>query len=82
MTEGTWSANFQLEMSEDGGSTWTILQYFTGDSNFNVDTSNTESVTTHLVPFLLRVNVTSFTSGTLTITLSSLPFFSRMVLLG
>jgi hypothetical protein len=62
-------------MSEDGGNTWTILQYFTGASNFNVDTSNTESVTTHLVPFLLRVNVTSFTSGSITITLSSLPFY-------
>jgi hypothetical protein len=75
ITEGTWAANFQLEMSEDGGNTWTVLQYFTGDSNFNVDTSNTESVTDHLVPFLLRVNITSYTSGTITITLSALPFY-------
>lgn len=75
VSQGTWEANFQLEMSEDGGITWTVLQYFTGDSNFNVDTSNTESVTDHLVPFLLRINCTSYTSGTLTTTLSSLAFY-------
>ena len=75
VSNGTWTGDFQLEMSEDGGNTWTVLQYFTGDSNFNVDTSNTESVTDHLVPFLIRVNVTTLSSGSIQINLSSLPFY-------
>ena len=74
-TNGTWSANIQLEMSEDGGSTWTMLQAWSSDSNFNVDASNTESVTNHLVPFLIRINCTSFTSGSIQINLSSLPYY-------
>ena len=76
ISNGTWTGNFQLEMSEDGGATWTVLQYFTGDSNFNVDTSNTENVTNHLVPFLLRINVTALSAGSIEVTLSSLAYYN------
>lgn len=73
-TNGTWTGTVTLQMSEDGGSTWTQLQQFISSNNFNVETSNTESVTNHLVPFLLRVACV-ISSGTVQVNLSSLPYF-------
>jgi hypothetical protein len=74
-TNGTWTGTVQLEMSEDNGTTWTMLQQWNSQGNFNVNASNSESVTNHTTPFLLRINVSALTSGTAQVNLSTLPFY-------
>ena len=73
-TNGTWTGTVTLQMSEDGGSTWTQLQQWISSSNFNVQASNTESVSNHIVPFLLRAACV-ITSGSVQVNLSSLPYY-------
>lgn len=65
LTNGTWTGKFNVEKSEDGGTTWTVLATFSSTNDFNADTSGTEDITTELVPFLVRVNVTALSSGTI-----------------
>lgn len=75
LTHGTWNAKFKIEKSTDGGTTWTILRFFSGAGDINFDTSGTEDIETNPVPFLIRVNVYTYTSGTLNVDLSSDPFY-------
>lgn len=75
ITHGTWSAKFDIQKSSDGGSTWTVIRSFSSVDDYNVDTSGTEDVEVHTEPFLVRVNVTSYTSGTINLDLTSDSYF-------
>lgn len=75
ITHGTWAAKFNIEKSIDGGTTWTVLRSFSSSSDFNANTSGTEDIDTNPIPFLIRINAYSFTSGTLNVDLTSDPFY-------
>jgi hypothetical protein len=64
-TDGTWSATVLVERSYDGGTNWDIIASFTRAADGNVDYSSREES-----PALLRINVSSFTSGSGTATLT------------
>lgn len=80
ITHGTWTGKFQVEKSTDGGSTWTMLQAFSSANDFNANTSETEDTNVNTLPFLIRINCTSLSSGTLNIDLSSLAFYQDGIL--
>lgn len=77
ITHGTWTAKFNIEKSTDGGLTYTVLRSFSSSDDFNANTSGTEDIDTNPEPFLVRVRVTSFTSGTLNVDLTTDPFFQN-----
>jgi hypothetical protein len=75
ITHGTWTGKLEIEKSSDGGATWTTLRIFSSANDFNANTSGTEDIETNEEPFLLRLNMVSYTSGTCNADLSSDPFF-------
>lgn len=75
ITHGTWTGKFHIQKSTDGGTTWTVLRSFSSVNDFNADTSGTEDIELNEVPFLLRINMYSYTSGTANIDLTADPFF-------
>lgn len=77
VTHGTWSGQFNVEKSLDGGVTWTVIRTFSSESDFNVDTSGTEDPTVDTVPFQVRINVTTFNSGTLGVDLTCDAFYQN-----
>lgn len=77
ITHGTWTAKFDIEKSTDSGTTWTTLRSFSSSADFNANTSGTEDIDTNTVPFLVRINVTSYTSGTLNVDLTTDPYYQN-----
>ena len=77
ITHGTWTGSFTVEKSIDGGSTWTALQSYSSANDFNANTSGTEDTSINLVPFLVRINFTAWTSGTANIDLSTDAFYQN-----
>ncbi len=75
ITHGTWTGKFKIEKSSDGGVTWTALRTFSSISDFNANTSGTEDIETNPEPFLIRVNMYAYTSGSMNIDLTSDPFY-------
>lgn len=75
ITHGTWTGTLRVEKSTDGGTTWTVLRSFSSVNDFNPDTFGTEDIETNETPFLVRVNMSSYTSGTCTYNLTSDPFY-------
>lgn len=75
ISHGTWTGSFDVEKSSDGGSTWTTLRTFSSANDFNANTSGTEDIELNPVPFLVRINMTSYTSGTANIDLTTDAFF-------
>jgi hypothetical protein len=75
ISHGTWTGAFQIEKSTDGGTTWTMLRAFSSVNDFNGDTFGTEDVLTNTTPFLIRINATALSSGTLNVDLSSDPYY-------
>lgn len=75
ITHGTWTGKFQIEKSTDGGATWTALREFSAAGDFNANTSGTEDISTNLTPFLVRLNVTALSSGTINADLSTDPYY-------
>lgn len=75
ITHGTWTGKFDIQKSVDGGTTWTVLRSFSSSDDFNANTSGTEDVESNPVPFLIRVNMYSYSSGTMNIDLTSDPFY-------
>lgn len=65
-THGTWAATFKVQFSSDNGGTWEDLRVFSGTSDFNANTSGEVDE-----KGIIRINVTSYTSGTLNVDLSS-----------
>lgn len=77
ITHGTWTAQLQVEKSTDGGSTWTVIRAFSSVNDFNVNTSGTEDAESNPDPFLVRVRVTSYTSGTIQVLLSTDSYYQE-----
>jgi hypothetical protein len=75
ISHGTWSGKFRIEKSDDGGVTWTELRTFTSVNDFNANTFGTENVETNPVPFLIRINMYDYASGTANIDLTSDAFY-------
>lgn len=71
ISHGTWTAKFKIEKSIDNGSTWTELRLYSSNNDFNVNTFGEEEDDE---PFLIRINVSSYTSGTIYIDLTSDPY--------
>lgn len=69
ITHGTWTAKFKIEQSIDNGANWTELRTFSGTNDFNANTFGAISEFS-----LIRLNCTSYTSGTLNVDLTSDPF--------
>lgn len=78
VTHGTWTATFRIEKSTDGGSTWKTLRTYSGSNDFNVNTFGDEGAD---APVLIRINVTSYTSGTLNVDLTTDPFTQTGIVL-
>lgn len=77
LTHGTWAGTFTIEKSVDAGTTWTTLRTFSGVSDYNPDTYGEEDLSDLDYDYvLLRINMVTYTSGTLTATLSADPFTS------
>lgn len=70
-THGTWTGTFQIEVSDDGGTTWTASRVFASVDDNNPNTYTTEDFSKQ---FLVRVNITDLTSGSVTVDLSADPF--------
>jgi hypothetical protein len=75
ISHGTWTGKFRVEKSTDGGTTWTVLRTFSSVNDFNANTSGTEDVETNTEPFLVRLNMYSYTSGTANIDLTTDAFY-------
>jgi hypothetical protein len=75
VTHGTWTGKLRVEKSTDGGSTWTTLRTFTSADDFNVDTYGTEDPEVNSEPFLVRVNMYDYTSGTCNADLTTDAFY-------
>lgn len=75
ITHGTWTATISVEMSTDGGSTWTKVRQFSSADDNNVNTSGTEDIELYTNPFLVRVNMTAYTSGTCEVDLTTDAFY-------
>lgn len=69
ITHGTWTGTLKIEKSEDGGGTWTLLRQFTSANDFNPNTSGTDDG-----PFLVRLNMSAYTSGTCNADLTTDPY--------
>lgn len=77
ITHGTWTGKFNIEKSTDDGTTWTVLRSFSSSDDFNANTSGTEGIESNIEPFLIRINMYSYTSGTASIDLTSDPFYQN-----
>jgi len=77
LTHGEWTGTLQIELSADDGSTWNVIRGFSSKDDFNVNTYGTEDITIYDGPFLVRVNVTSYTSGSIEVDLSTDPFYQE-----
>jgi hypothetical protein len=75
ISHGTWTGKFRIEKSDDNGATWTQLRTFTAANDTNINTYGTEDIEVNTEPFLLRVNMYDYTSGTCNVNLSSDPFY-------
>lgn len=74
ITHGTWSGKIAVEKSTDGGSTWTNIRSFASSADNNVNTFGTEA-TTDGAPFLVRVTMSGYVSGTANVDLTTDPFY-------
>lgn len=72
ITHGTWTARFNIERSIDQGVTWQVVRTFASKDDNNVSTFQTDDNGGD--PYLVRANVTAYTSGTIGIDLTADPF--------
>lgn len=77
ITHGTWTGTLDIQKSIDGGTTWTILRTFSSADDFNANTFGTEDPELNTEPFLIRANMSAYTSGTANVTLTSDPFYQE-----
>ncbi len=74
ITHGTWTGTLRVEKSTDGGGSWSLLRLFTASGDFNANTSGTDDG-----PYLIRLNMSAYTSGTCNADLSTDPYEHRGV---
>lgn len=72
ITHGTWTGKFNVERSIDAGVSWQVIRTFTGADDNNISTFQTDDNDGD--PYLIRVNVTAYTSGTINVDLTADPF--------
>jgi len=77
ITHGTWTGKFRIEKSDDNGATWTVLRSFSSANDFNANTFGTESIDLNPEAFLVRINMYSYTSGTMNYDLTTDPFIQE-----
>lgn len=77
ITHGTWTGKLRIEKSTDGGTTWTSLRTFSSADDFNANTSGTEDPEIDTIPFLIRANMYSYTSGTCNVDLTADAFYQE-----
>lgn len=75
ITHGTWTGKITVEKSSDGGTTWTEIRSFSSSNDYNVDTYGTEDIYAEPKPFLVRINMYAYTSGTCNVDLTTDPFY-------
>jgi hypothetical protein len=68
ITHGTWTAKIKVEKSINGGSTWTAVRVFSSAADYNPNTYGEED---EELPFLVRINCYSYTSGTVNVDLTT-----------
>lgn len=71
ITHGTWAATIAVQKSTDGGSTWANIRSFSSASDFNANTFGTEDMSNNAPNFLVRLNCSAYTSGTISYTLTA-----------
>lgn len=71
ITHGTWAGTIAVQKSTDGGSTWTNIRSFSSASDFNANTFGTEDMSNNAPTFLVRLNMSAYTSGTCSFTLTA-----------
>lgn len=64
ITHGTWAGTISVQKSTDGGSTWYNIRTFSSASDFNANTFGTEDMSNNAPNFLVRLNMSAYTSGT------------------
>jgi len=75
ISHGTWTGKFAVEKSDDAGVTWTVIRKFSSADDYNANTYGTEDVEVNEDPFLVRLNMTEYTSGTCNVDLTTDPFY-------
>lgn len=73
ITHGTWTGKVNVEKSTDGGSSWTVIRTFASSNDNNVNTFGTDD--NNGDPYLVRLNMTSYGSGTANIDLTTDAFY-------
>jgi hypothetical protein len=68
ITHGTWTGKIRVEKSTDGGANWTVIRTFSSADDLNQNTYGEESEDK---PFLVRVNCTAYTGGTINVDLTT-----------
>lgn len=71
ITHGTWAATIAVQKSTDGGSNWTNIRTFSSASDFNANTFGTEDMSNNAPAFKVRLNMSAYTSGTCSYTLTA-----------
>ena len=79
ITHGTWTGKITVQRSIDAGATWQDLRSFSSANDFNPNTFGTEDVEVHTEPFLVRVIMYQYSSGTANIDLTTDAFFQSGV---
>lgn len=83
ITHGSWVGKFRVEKQTQyatgSTSTWTCIRQFASGSttsvaDFNVDTYGSEDMSNGALPFLVRINYTLVSSGTLNVDLTTDPY--------
>lgn len=80
VTHGTWTGDIAVEKSTDGGTTWTTLRSYKGFNDVNVDDNGTEDVEGNPYPFLVRMKMTGYNSGTCNAIITTDGFFQDGVI--
>ena len=75
ITHGTWTGKISIQKSNDGGTTWNELRSFSSTNDFNANTYGSEDVEGNPYPFLVRVNMYSYSSGTCNVDLTTDAFY-------
>lgn len=80
ITHGTWTGTLKIEISTDNGTTWKNLRTYSSANDLNINTFGTEDIEVYTEPFLIRMNMSAYTSGACNADLSSDPFYQEGVI--
>ncbi len=78
-TTGTWTGVINIEKSIDDGVSWTTLQTYASKNDANFNVFGNESIGDG-VPFLIRMNVITFSSGSMNRTFTTDAFYQTSIM--